>query len=46
MRNERFTDGSGFVVELSRRGAARPPQVTFTDVVDHHSSLGAHWECA
>ena len=42
MRNEHFTDHYGFVVDYLAEALRELRKLNFTEVIDHHFSLGAH----
>ena len=42
MRNEHFTDGYGFVVDYLAEALRDLRKLNFTEIIDHHFSLGAH----
>jgi len=42
MRNEHFTDGYGFVVDYLAEALRDLRKHNFTEIIDHHFSLGAH----
>jgi ATP-dependent Lon protease len=42
MRNEHFTDGYGFVVDYLAEALRDLRKMNFTEIIDHHFSLGAH----
>jgi ATP-dependent Lon protease len=42
MRNEHFTDRYGFVVDYLAEALRDLRRMNFTEVIDHHFSLGAH----
>ncbi len=42
MRNEHFTDHYGFVVDYLAEALRELRKLNFTEVVDHHFSLGSH----
>lgn len=42
MRNEHFTDRYGFVVDYLAEALRDLRKLNFTEVIDHHFSLGAH----
>lgn len=42
MRNEHFTDHYGFVVDYLAEALRELRKTNFTEVIDHHFSLGAH----
>ncbi len=42
MRNEHFTDHYGFVVDYLAEALRELRKLNFTEIIDHHFSLGAH----
>jgi ATP-dependent Lon protease len=42
MRNEHFTDHYGFVVDYMAEALRELRKLNFTEIIDHHFSLGAH----
>ncbi|RME21155.1 MAG: protease Lon-related BREX system protein BrxL [Deltaproteobacteria bacterium] len=42
MRNEHFTNGYGFVVDYLAEALRELRKHNFTEIIDHHFSLGAH----